>query len=190
MVYYVQNPTGRIRLLHRNDGSYVLQAEWYDSWKHKGWWEDMPTTEENDLENEKIENEFEYLKSLASRLSNQDIFNDINNAIQSIKEDCDKDFEMNNLSVDNFFNFYYTYQKEYNLINFSFWINDDGNIYLQRTFDDFYIYIEFKGNNKVIYNIKCENDDRAKEATIKDFWDDFNDKEILKKVLDNKKDNV
>lgn len=188
-MYFIQHRTGTIRLLHRNDGSYVLQEEWYDDWKHKRWWQDMPTMEEKDLEDEKLENEFEFIKSLASRTSNKDIFNDINEAIQIIKEDCDKDFKMNNNSVLDFFDFYHYHIDEYQIINFSLWINDDGNIYLQRTFDDFYIYIEFKGDNKIMYNIKCENDDKVKEVAIKDFWKDFNDKEILKKVLDIKKDN-
>lgn len=71
-------------------------------------------------------------------------------------EDWTLDFKMNNSAVDDFIYFYHEFKKLINFNNLGFFIHEDGIISIQKTTDDSFFYMEFKGNRKVFYNFKSK----------------------------------
>lgn len=90
----------------------------------------------------KIGNEYQYILRRLKELSSDDCLDDY------MYDTCEK-FKLNMDSINDYKKFIDNNYELYSQISPALFINDDGNVSLQKTTKKLSVYVLFKGNNKV-----------------------------------------
>lgn len=111
----------------------------------------------------KIGNEYQYILRRLKELSSDDCLDDY------MYDTCEK-FKLNMDSINDYKKFIDNNYELYSQISPALFINDDGNVSLQKTvFKNLFIYILFKGSDIVNFNINQLDNDIYKKDTSIDF---------------------